>query len=67
MDFAKRVSFKSDGKNTTFCCAGTVSPTMTRVQSDLLDGTALTLVVYTMGPIYQKSVDTSLHPSTSWG
>ena len=41
-----------------------------RVQSDLLDGTAfeaLPLVVCTKDPIYKKGVDTSLHPSTSWG
>ena len=40
-----------------------------RVQSDLLDGTAfevLLLVVCTMVDL-QKSVDTLLHPSTSWG
>ena len=41
-----------------------------RVQSGLLDGIfleALLLVVCTKGPIYKKGVDTSLHPSTSWG
>ena len=40
------------------------------VQSDLLDRPAfeaLLLVVFTKGPMYKKVVDTSLHPSTSWG
>ena len=41
-----------------------------RVQSDLLDRTAfeaLPLVVCTKGSMYKELVDTSLHPSTSWG
>ena len=41
-----------------------------RVQSDLLDRIAfeaLPLVVFIKGPMYKKVVDTSLHPSTSWG
>ena len=41
-----------------------------RVQCDLLDRIALEalpLVVCTKGPMYKKVVDTSLHPSTSWG
>ena len=39
-----------------------------RVHSDLLDGTAfeaLSLVVCAKGLMYEKSVDTSLYPSTS--
>ena len=42
----------------------------TRVQSDLLNRIAfeaLPLVVCTKGLMYKKHVDTSLHPSTSWG
>ena len=41
-----------------------------RVQFNLLDRIAfetLPLVVCTKGPMYKKVVDTSLHPSTSWG
>ena len=41
-----------------------------RFQSDLLDRIAfkaLPLVVCTKGLMYKKVVDTSLHPSTSWG
>ena len=67
MDFAKSVWIKSYGEKLVFCCAGNVGPT---VQSDLLDRIAfdaLPLVVCTKGPMYKKVVDTSLHPSTSWG
>ena len=41
-----------------------------RFQSDLLDRIAfeaLPLVVCTKDPMYKKVVDTSLHPSNSWG
>ena len=42
-----------------------------RVQSDILDRTVFealpALVVCTKGPMYKKLVDTSHHPSTSWG
>ena len=68
MDLAKSVSFKSYGENTTFFAALALSAL--RRLRDLLDGIAfeaLPLVVFTKGPIYKKGVDTSLHPSTSWG
>ena len=41
-----------------------------KVHSDLLDETgfeALSLVVCAKSPMHKKSVDTSLHPSTSSG
>ena len=38
-----------------------------RVQSDRIAFEALPLVVCTKGPMYKKVLDTSLHPSTSWG
>ena len=60
-------SFKSYGK---FFAVLALSAVRLRFQSDLLDGTAfeaLPLVVCTKGPMYKKSVDTSLHPSASWG
>ena len=71
MDFAKSVSFKSYGKKNYFFAALALSALRRlRVQSDLLDRTAfeaLPLLACTKGPIYKKSVDTSLHPSASWG
>ena len=71
MDFAKALRSKVMAKKTTFFAALALSALRRpRVQSDLLDGTAfkaLPLVVCTKGPINKKSVDTSLHPSTSWG
>ena len=58
-------------KKRLFCCAGTVSPTTTEGPVwctywiwDSFE--VLTLVVCAMGPMYKKSVDTLLHPSTSW-
>ena len=64
MDFAKSISFKSYG---IFLLHWHCRP---YVHADLLDGTAfkaLSLVACTKGPMYKKGVDTSLHPSTSWG
>ena len=69
MDFTKSVCIKSYGEKLLFCCAGNVGRRL-RVQSDLLDRIAfeaLPLVVCTKGPMCKKAVDTSLHPSTSWG
>ena len=71
MDFAKSVWIKSYGKKTNFFAVLAMSALRRlKVQSDLLDRIAfeaLPLVVCTKGLMYKKLVDTSLHPSTSWG
>ena len=67
MDFAKSVWIKSYGENYFFAVLVMSALQRLRVQSDLLDRPALPLVVCTKGPMYKKVVDTSLHPSTSWG
>ena len=70
MDFAKSVWIKSYGENYFFAALAMSTLQRLRFQSDLLDRTAfeaLPLVVCTKGPMYKKVVDTSLHPSTSWG
>ena len=65
MDFTNNASFKSYGEKTYFFVALALSALRRlRVQSDLLDGTALKvlpLVVCTKDLIYTQSVDTSLH------
>ena len=66
MDFAKSISFKSLGENTTFLLRWQYQPYATEVQSDLLEGTTfemLPLVVCTKGPIYKKGIETLLHTS----
>ena len=71
MDFAKSVWIKTYWRRNYFFAALAMSALRRlRVQSDLLDRIAfgaLPLVVCTNGPMYKKLVDTSLHPSTSWG
>ena len=56
-------------KNYYFAALALLALRQLRVQSDLLDKTAfkVLLVVCTKGLVYNKLVDTSLHPSTSWG
>ena len=57
-------------KNYPFAALAMSALPRLRVQSDLLDRIAfeaLPQVVCTKGPMYKKVVDTSLHPSTSWG
>ena len=72
MDFAKSVSFKLKlwQKYYFFAALALSAVRRLRVHSDILDGTAfeaLPLVVCAKGPMYEKCIDTSLHPSTSWG
>ena len=57
-------------KNYFFAVLAMTALRRLRVHSDLLDGIAfeaLPLVVCTKGLMYKRVVDTSLHPSTSWG
>ena len=70
MDFAESIWIKSYGENYWFAALAMSALRRLRVQSDLLDRTAfeaLPLVLCTKRLIYKKVVDTSLHPSTSWG
>ena len=70
MDFAKSAWIKVMAKKLFFAALAMSALRRLRVQSYLLDRIvfeALPLVVCTKGPMYKKFVDTSLHPSTSWG